>query len=223
MSYYYDYDEDGNVSRFFMDAALYAMEGEEPTKAIENEERREQRSVVRNQRLPKRTNSGIPDELRLKVSDVEFTKQQYEKMGIKIVEEYDDLFYTVELPEGWEIKATDHSMWNNLYDEKGRKRADFFYKGVFYDRDAFINFDHRYSFDKVPFDDYKTNAVYQERKFKPWCLYVTDGGTRIEKLKETIASTNEEYFAMNDDLKNFGIQYLDENYPMWRDINAYWD
>lgn len=38
----------------FMDAMLYAMEGENPSKAIENQEKRGQRMVVANQRLPKK-------------------------------------------------------------------------------------------------------------------------------------------------------------------------
>ena len=49
----------------FMDAMLYAMEGENPSKAIENQERRGQQSVVRNQRLPKKLNDhSVPREVR---------------------------------------------------------------------------------------------------------------------------------------------------------------
>lgn len=36
----------------FLDAMLYAMEGKDPSKAIENQEKRGQQMVVRNQRLP---------------------------------------------------------------------------------------------------------------------------------------------------------------------------
>ena len=145
----------------FIDALLYSMEGENPSMAIENQEKRGQQMVVRNQRLPKKTNDHcVPDEFSFKGirsgtsweerreiitrNNYEYTKSQYEKMGITIVGEYDDLFYNVQLPEGWEIKATDHPMWNDLFDDKGRKRANFFYKATFYDRDAFINFDTRF-------------------------------------------------------------------------------
>lgn len=228
-----------DIEMVAMDALLYAMEGENPSKAIENQERREQQKVVRNQRLPKRTNGGIPDEYRFKgaTKDMdyderekivnqnisEYTKQQYEKMGIKVIEDYDDLFYNVELPEGWEIKATDHSMWNDVLDSKGRKRISFFYKGAFYDRDAFSNFERRYSFSILPFDEYKSDAGYQERKFKPWKLFITDCGEKIKELKEMTATTDAEYFAIDDVLKPMGAKYLDENFPNWKDINAYWD
>lgn len=55
----------------------------------------------------------------------------------------DDLFMDVILPKGWALKPTDHSMWSDLVDEQGVKRAAVFYKAAFYDRKAFIRFkDH---------------------------------------------------------------------------------
>lgn len=220
------------------DALLYSMEGEDPSKAIDNHLRREQRQVVKNHRLPIKTNGGIPDDNRFKgVIDsmtyeerekivnkniAEYTKQQYEKMGIKVIKEYDDLFYSVELPDGWEIKATDHSMWNDVVDDKGRKRISFFYKGG-YDVDAFSNFERRYSFKILPFDEYKSNVDYLERKFKPWKVFITDCGNKIKELKEITPSNDKEYLNIDDVLREEAILYLNDNYPDWQDINAYWD
>lgn len=45
----------------FLDMMLCTMSGESPSKAIENQERRGQQSVVRNQRLPKKANSHTVD------------------------------------------------------------------------------------------------------------------------------------------------------------------
>ena len=50
----------------------------------------------------------------------------------------DPMFSDVTLPEGWEIKPTDHDMWTTLHDETGKERASMFYKAAFYDRSAFI-------------------------------------------------------------------------------------
>jgi hypothetical protein len=77
---------DNEITLF--DAFLYAQEGESPSKAIENQEKRGQQMVVEYRRLPKATNhcSGYH-----KHDDFEFTKAQYEKMGIKVIDEYDDL------------------------------------------------------------------------------------------------------------------------------------
>lgn len=60
----------------------------------------------------------------------------------------DNIFRPVEFPEGWSIKATDHSMWSDLIDDKGRKRAGIFYKAAFYDRSAHISFNRRLFFRK---------------------------------------------------------------------------
>ena len=92
-----------------------------------------QQELVRSSQLP--SNSGR------NVNVIE----QYEKMGIKVIGESikDDLFLDVELPQGWSIKDTDHSMHSKLLDDKGRERAGIFYKAAFYDRTADITFYQR--------------------------------------------------------------------------------
>jgi hypothetical protein len=50
----------------------------------------------------------------------------------------DALFCDVTLPPGWKIRPTDHSMWSELVDDKGRVRASIFYKAAFYDRSAHL-------------------------------------------------------------------------------------
>lgn len=66
-------------------------------------------------------------------------------MGVKLGEKTDDLFRHVELPEGWRLVATDHSMWSDLQDDRGRRRAGVFYKAAFYDRRARVSLERRYS------------------------------------------------------------------------------
>lgn len=224
----------------FMDAMLYAMEGKNPSKAIENQERRGQQSVVRNQRLPKKLNDhSVPYDVRWKglgddksweerheiftKNNIEYTKQQYEKMGITVVEEYDDLFWNVTLPEGWKIEATDHSMWNNLFDNKGRKRANFFYKAAFYDRDAFINFDTRYHLRVEHVADFDTTD-YEEWKKSDYRGFVKDG-EKIIHSTSTYPATGK-YKTDNKTEKvlwEYLENYMKENYPDWENINAYWD
>lgn len=215
----------------FIDAMLYSMEGENPSKAIENQEKRGQQSVVRNHRLPKKLNklcvpydigwNGVEDSMEWKdknkiitQNNIEYTKQQYEKMGIIIVDEYDDLFWNVKLPEGWNIKATDHSMWNNLFDDKGRKRANFFYKAAFYDRDAFINFKTRFSISVSHIAD--ANSDYQG---------IVKDGDEIIFSTESVSPTGD---YQNDDkiensLREQIEEYMNEHYPDYKDIFLYWD
>jgi len=48
----------------------------------------------------------------------------------------DDIFCEATLPEGWERKASDHSMWSYIVDDRGIERVAIFYKAAFYDRSA---------------------------------------------------------------------------------------
>ena len=142
-----------------INAMMYAMDGEDPSKAIEDYQKNESNKIIRDILLPKTTNNmSIPKEIKFKGIDdsidyrdnyellqeiaeknnIEYTKQQYEKMGIQIIGDHNDVLYKVVLPGGWRIETEDY--WSNLYDNEGRQRASFFYKNTIYDLDAFINF-----------------------------------------------------------------------------------
>ena len=103
---------------------------------IEHQEKVGQSELVNSCQLPSKNNTFYRDRERLT------TEQEYERLGIKVIgkSSSDDLFLDVELPTGWQKKATSHSMWNELINDKGEVVATFFYKAAFYDRDAFINF-----------------------------------------------------------------------------------
>ena len=212
---------------------------EGPSKAIENQEKRGQENVVKNQLLPKKTNDlSIPKDALYRGTDnsmswsekgkifkennIEYTKQQYEKMGIIIIDEYDDLFWNVKLPDGWEIKKTSHSMWNELFDNKNRQRATFFYKAAFYDRDAFINFNTRFhvSVNHIadPASDYD---VWKKSDFQG----IVKDSEKIIFSTQCVSPTDD-YFqdsaiqkVLEDELK----EYMNKHYPNYKDINAYWE
>ena len=65
-------------------------------------------------------------------------KERLEEMGFVVLEEHDDLFYSVQPPEGW-TKET-QGYWTTVKDQEGNERISQFFKGAFYDRDAFLNF-----------------------------------------------------------------------------------
>ena len=151
-----------------------------------------------------------------------YTKLQYEKMKIQILEEQDDLFYSVQLPEGWEIKATDHAMWNDVLDDKGRKRITYFYKGAFYDRDAFSNFLTRFSLVVNHIAGYEEEyevwrssdlrADFKEGEkiiFSTPCVKATGDYAKDAKIKEK--------------LKSQLLKWVKQNYPDYADVHAYWD
>jgi hypothetical protein len=223
----------------FFEMMLCAMSGESPSVAIENQEKRGQLAVVRNQRLPKKANShtvprdiffkGVENKMsyeeREKITTaniIEYTRAKYERMGIEIAEDYDDLFWSVKLPDGWEIRATDHTMWNELVDNKGRKRATFFYKAAFYDRDAFSNFETRFhvSVDHVadPESDYE---IWEASDYQGT---VKDGDVIICSTARVTPTGD---YLKDEEVKKPLYEQLEmfmkEHYPDYENTEAYWD
>ncbi len=112
---------------------------------IERQEAREQALMVANIRLPKEYSGDYKDSLT--------TRSIFETLGIKVLGGADDLFWNVELPEGWKLVPTDHSMWSKLVDPEGRERISVFYKGAFYDRRAYISLINRYAIVDRTYED----------------------------------------------------------------------
>ncbi len=170
--------------------------------AILLQESEGQKELINSLQLPSKCNSprGIN------------AAEQYRKMGIVTFtgSKGDDLFLGVKLPDGWKKESIGHSMWNNLVDNEGRVRATFFYKAAFYDREAFVNFRHRY-IKTQEFADQKCVKNYD----KFYC--VKDQATDEIIFKTEITS---EYFDAN--LEKQCIDFLMSNYPDYEDLNAYW-
>ena len=140
----------------------------------------------------------------------------YEKMGIVFGEpvDGDPVFVNVTLPAGWKKQRTDHSMWSDLLDDKGRKRAGIFYKAAFYDRSAHMRAECRYGMSS----------------FHDFCEKEVDG----VKHTRTVALDGEEIVFSSEwvEDKGYGTNraneevvgaWLDENKPGWKDPSAYWD
>ena len=163
----------------------------------------------------------------LKISEDKYQQcyaEWAEKCGIKVLElvEGDDVFVHVELPPGWRQERTDHAMWNELLDDKGRKRASIFYKAAFYDRSAYIRLDTRFKASYEPWDD-----TWKDKRCFP---VVTDGGKEIWR-GEVIAPTippyqpdDSEFVRRMDIADEKAKQWLiDNGYPDYEEVNAYWD
>lgn len=171
---------------------------------IEAQEARGQRSFVRNETLPKEMHSP---------------KESFESLGIKFGEDADDIFVNVTLPEGWEKKPTDHSMWSDLIDEKGRKRASIFYKAAFYDRSAHISLNSRYRSNYTPEDDYKSDMDRNERDAGNWYGVVYDCDEIIFKTEPLKGGGRE----IADKLRKESKSWLSKKYPDHENELAYWD
>lgn len=72
-----------------------------------------------------------------KSAQKEDSRPELEALGFEILDEHDDLFYKVKPPEGWD-KST-QGFHTTVVDKQGRTHITQFFKGAFYDRDAFLN------------------------------------------------------------------------------------
>ena len=137
------------------------------------------------------------------------TVEQLEQLGFVFGAVVDDLFVSVTLPAGWVKVADDHYMWSHIYDEKGRKRVNVFYKAAFYDRSAHASLVTRYG----------VNAYVESPQSGYYSTVIVDGGVPIETLDTRLEGD----YKSTDAAYKLAHAYLDKHYPDWRDPMAYWD
>lgn len=118
-----------------------------------------------------------------------------EALGFKKIGDHDDLFYKVRFPAGWRKRATDHSMWSELLDDRGRVRGMIFYKAAFYDRRAHCGLVTRYD-------------VRGDYEVKPTGYIAVDGDKELYRTTTGYDTAK---------------AWLSKHYPNWRNPLAYWD
>lgn len=151
-------------------------------------------------------------------------KAALEAIGFVFGEEIDDLFVACQLPQGWSIELSDHSMWSHVVDDKGRQRMPIFYKGAFYDRSAFLSVNRRYGIAEwraaspdLPEEDYRSKEEYLEQQR---CMTVVDHDRAV--LYHTAPYTNAEY-RESDVAREECAAWLAVHYPEYENPFAYWD
>jgi hypothetical protein len=153
--------------------------------------------------------AGQAELCRAEVLPKDCPRATLEAFGVKFGDDHDELFVNVTLPAGWAKRATDHAMYSDLLDDKGRKRASIFYKAAFYDRRADMHVVRRYSVN-----------VYLDGSDKDhYRGAVLDGTTEIHGLGEVMRDRYEE----REGQRKQGIAWLTERFPRWEDATAYWD
>lgn len=139
-------------------------------------------------------------------------RAELEALGVVFGEEVDDLFIRATLPAGWKKQATNHSMWSELLDDQFRKRGAIFFKAAFYDRSAHmhlnrcINVTQRYSDGN--------NLVH---------VAVTRGDEELfatESVERNLEDRG--YFSQIDADEERAEAWVNEHYPDWRNVLAYW-
>lgn len=189
-----------------LDVLLAAIDGEHPGKTVQHQEARGQAELCqvtdRRAQLPAK---GM----------VDFPKE-WAALGVEIVapSQGDPLFVDVVLPEGWAIVASaEHSMWSDLLDERGRKRAEIFYKAAFYDRKAHVRICPRFHVGTRREDGECVAFTVEDHSEAP---------PRVVHEVAVPDVPGTKYHRM--DLADTACQdALGKAYPFWRDPTAYWD
>lgn len=175
-----------------------AMVTGDPSGAIERQEARGQQALVRSEMLPAQCVTPGGWEI-------------LEALGLKRGDPVDDLFVQVTLPEGWTKAATDHSMWSELRDERGRTRGGIFYKAACYDRKASFNLKTRF---RVGMMETGTPDRYSY-------IYAPMDGEKVLFVPDVAAAGSDEY-EQHGLSEKLSADWLDERYPDWKNPAAYW-
>lgn len=140
-------------------------------------------------------------------------RETFEALGFEFGAPYPDdkLFLPAKLPAGWSKRPTDHSMWSDIVDDKGRVRVGVFYKAAFYDRKAHMSLRGRYSVRPEYARDY--SRVHVD---------VCDGDELIYST-ETFTGDERACFAAEDRQRAEACAWLDANRPGWRDPIKQWE
>jgi len=139
--------------------------------------------------------------------------EAWTKLGFKVNGGDDPLFYEATFPKGWTIKATDHSMWSDVLDERGAKRGSVFYKAAFYDRSATGHLSCKY---RVECDHSKRDS--ENKVF----ANVVNGQTKAVLFQTFTLKHPKGYFDIEPGMKECR-EWLDKNKPEWKDVAVYWD
>lgn len=133
-------------------------------------------------------------------------REALERFGFKIGSDVDDIFVGVTAPDGWTLRPSDHSMWSYIHDEQGRKRGAVFYKAAFYDRNAHLSLQTRYTGGGDYRDNHKRYSVAKD--------------TATGKVLIEFGPTEDFTQSEKEDRATF--EWLDAAYPDWRNVEAYW-
>jgi len=145
-------------------------------------------------------------------------RTQLEQLGFVFGEDADDTFVYVTFPKGWKKLPTDHSMWSDLIDDKGRKRGAIFFKAAFYDRRADMHLTNRFSYGRFyeHHDEYIDNVIQ---------YYVMDCDKIVFKTLPLSCEKqySEEWWEKDKTCSEWAQNWLNEEYPNWEDPMAYWE
>jgi hypothetical protein len=128
--------------------------------------------------------------------------QAFRRMGIKVgpIVGYDARLVKCILPRGWKKQATDGRSFFDLIDQQGRIRASIMY------------------------DEARTHAPAFMYPVPRFCVKVfKSGGGFIAEVRDGLAVVFEVKDAEESPAFKGAIEWLDREFPSWREPSAYWN
>ena len=163
-----------------------------------------QQAVCEKVHLPREINHGNWKEL--------------ESFGVRRIGNVDHLLIEAKLPSGWKKVATEHPMWSKLVDDKGRLRANIFYKTEFYDRRAHMSLCTRYELNHIYSDE--DQLYYVQVLDCDNVLYQTKA--IAQPSPDADREIHLEYFDNKDLLWEEAKAWLKAQFPRYENCSAYW-
>lgn len=144
-------------------------------------------------------------------------REAFEALGFVFGGPVGRLFVSATFPEGWTVRPTDHAMWSDILDARGRKRGAMFYKAAFYDERADARLSVRYSVETLyPGEPGAEHLAEGQRQ-----IVLRDAGVPVRMLSEPFSSDLP--FAEQDRLEEAAKAAVEAEFPDHRDPLAYWD
>jgi len=144
-------------------------------------------------------------------------RQAFEKLGFKFGKNVDELFIEATFPKGWKKQPTDHDMWSDILDDKGRKRGAIFYKAAFYDQKAQAHLDPRFSVREDYGKETRTVRVHDECGLVDKKIVGLVSPNWNDREKAIILQ------AKIDKARKSLEEWLNKEYPKWDNVLAHWN
>jgi len=172
--------------------------------AIDAQESHGQASFIHSDTLP----NDICDENKAKLESIGFIFHG--------VVPNDDIFQYVTMPKGWKKVRSDEFRFTDLLDDKGRRRGFIFYDSRPIGRNAYSSFIRRIS---LVVNDENQDENYIEFLVKDYDDSIIHA---FEPIKLT-GDPRKDYDTRYDNRPAVCLQWLDENFPDYKNFSSYWD
>jgi len=172
-------------------------------------------SIKREQTMKNIPNlAALPNEIRFA------TWSDLATWGVERVGPANKYLCEVSLPEGWQVRQSDHPHWQELVDNNGRNRADIYICHDFSGTRAFFSPRRRFT---TTFEVADNNSELR--------VLVMDGKDQLHctpwvELRHSLSESRPDQYhdkQAHDRAENMAKDWLRQNFPNWQNCLQYWD